>query len=59
MEYYNKEKVLEIYNNLLRTYQTMSERKVLISKNKMFQPTRASKAMIKRKIDDMRKKYKL
>jgi len=59
MTYYNKEKVEEILKNLEQTYNNMSESKSLISDNPMFKPTRASKAMIKRKIEQMKKKYNL
>ena len=59
MEEYNKEKVLEIYNNLQNTYNNMSDRHVLVSDNSMFKPARASKAMIKRKMDEIKRKYNL
>ena len=37
----------------------MGERQTLVSANPMFKPARASKAMIKRKIDALKKKYNL
>jgi hypothetical protein len=37
----------------------MKDSKVLISANPMFRPTRASKATIKRKLDEVKRKYKL
>lgn len=59
MELYNKEKVLEIYKNLQHTYDTMKDSKVMVASNPMFKPSRASKASIKRKLDEIKRKYKL
>ena len=52
-------KIQEIYNNLKRTYETMSDKRVISSSNPMFHHPRASKRMIKRKMDEIENKYKL
>lgn len=54
-----KERAIHICKNLQNTYDNMKDSKVLISANPMFRPTRASKATIKRKLDEVKRKHKL
>mgnify|MGYP003682166895 CR=1 FL=1 len=54
-----RERAIHICKNLQHTYDNMKDTNTLISANPMFKPTRASKATIKRKLDEVKRKHKL